>query len=184
MYGATVPQNGRLRFLSARLLALGFALGFALAAVALGFALDFALGFALGFDAVGQLTGGVAHDFNNLLAVTISNLELLRAHVAEESVARKFLERAMQAAERGTILTERLLAFSRKQRLQPKPHHINDQVSGMLAMLQSSVGETVQISLKLAEGQWPVLVDAGQLGAMDGELLIDLAQGVIDQLSS
>ena len=118
---------------------------------------------ALKMEAVGQLTGGVAHDFNNLLAVNISNLEMIAARMAPDSEEARLAARALQAAEKGALLTDRLLAFSRKHQLQPSLHRLNQLVSDMVALLRSSLGATINIQLKLAEKLWPTYVDAGQL---------------------
>lgn len=118
---------------------------------------------ALKMEAVGQLTGGMAHDFNNLLAVYISNLEMLKDQLPPEGDAARMARRALQAAEQGALLTDRLLAFSRKQQLQPTLHQLNHLISGMAGLLRSSLGAAISVKLQLAADLWPTYVDAGQL---------------------
>jgi len=112
-------------------------------------------------EAVGQLTGGVAHDFNNLLAAVLGNIELAHAKVQDEFV-RTLLARATRSAQRGAKLTEQLLAFSRKQHLQPKSVEIGELVPAMAEMLERTIGPLVRIETKLQPGQWPTLVDPTQ----------------------
>ena len=118
-------------------------------------------------EAVGQLTSGVAHDFNNLLTAIIGNLELLEARLAggrdRDERAAQLLAAATAAAERGARLTAQLLAFSRQQRMRPEPVDLNQIVAGMGALLQSTIGATVQIETALAESLWPALADPGQI---------------------
>jgi PAS domain S-box-containing protein len=114
-------------------------------------------------EAVGQLTGGVAHDFNNLLAVIMGNLELLQEQLEDESRAAKLLARALAASERGADLTHRLLAFSRRQPLQPIQVDINQLVRGMQDLLVRSLGEDIGIELVGGAGLWQCEVDPGQL---------------------
>jgi PAS domain S-box-containing protein len=113
-------------------------------------------------EAVGQLTGGVAHDFNNLLTAVLGNLELL-GHRVDDPGSRKLVEGAMRAAERGAKLTQQLLAFARKQRLEPKPADLNRLIAGMVDMLLSTIGATVRIETVLGEGLWPAMLDANQI---------------------
>ncbi|HKI99251.1 MAG TPA: PAS domain S-box protein [bacterium] len=114
-------------------------------------------------EAVGQLTGGVAHDFNNLLSVIMGNLELLEARVGADVRAASYTQRAMKASERGAALTQRLLAFSRRQTLQPRPVNLQRQVQDLLDLLRSSVGETVQIETRCDPRAGDVQVDPNQL---------------------
>ncbi len=118
-------------------------------------------------EAVGQLTGGVAHDFNNLLQVILGSLELLRRRSVGGSVApdefRRLTESAMRGAQRAATLTHRLLAFSRRQPLDPKPLDLNRLVSGMSDLLRRTLGESITIESVLAGGLWRVSADANQL---------------------
>ena len=115
-------------------------------------------------EAIGQLTGGVAHDFNNLLQIVTGNLEmLLRRLPAESERLRKAAENAMSGAQRATTLTQRLLAFARRQPLAPKPILPNDLVTGMSELMHRTLGAEVSIQLKLADDLWRVEADANQL---------------------
>ena len=115
-------------------------------------------------EAVGQLTGGVAHDFNNLLQVVLGNLEIVQRNLPEDAARlHRSTENAMQGAQRAAMLTQRLLAFSRRQPLEPKPVEPNTLVVGMSELLTRALGETVELECVLAEDLWRVEVDANQL---------------------
>jgi CheY-like chemotaxis protein len=117
-------------------------------------------------EAVGQLTGGVAHDFNNLLQIVLGNLEILQRNLpADAARLRRSTENAMQGAKRAAILTERLLAFSRRQPLAPKPVEVNKLVAGMSELLARALDETISLETVLSAGLWRVEVDANQLEA-------------------
>jgi PAS domain S-box-containing protein len=115
-------------------------------------------------EAVGQLTGGVAHDFNNLLTSIIGSIDLVErggAITAEEP--RRLLGIAKRSAERGASLTQRLLAFSRRQALDPRQTDVNRLVAGMSELLHRTLGEGIGIETVLAGGIWRTLVDPNQL---------------------
>jgi len=115
-------------------------------------------------EAVGQLTGGVAHDFNNLLQVIVGNLETLQRNLPpEETRLRRAADSAMTGARRATTLTQRLLAFSRRQPLEPKPIKVNELVTGMSELLHRSLGETIAVETVLAAGVWQTNADPNQL---------------------
>ena len=115
-------------------------------------------------EAIGQLTGGVAHDFNNLLHVVLGNLELLKKRLPpDDARLHRAAENAMQGAQRAATLTQRLLAFSRRQPLAPKPINSNQLVEGMSDLLRTTLGETIAITLDLPKDLWQVEVDANQL---------------------
>jgi PAS domain S-box-containing protein len=115
-------------------------------------------------ETVGQLTGGVAHDFNNLLQVIAGNLDLLLRTLPEDaSRQRRAAERAMSGARRAATLTERLLAFSRRQPLSPKPLNANRLISGMSELLHRSLGETVEIEVVLSPSLWRAELDPNAL---------------------
>lgn len=117
-------------------------------------------------EAVGQLTSGVAHDFNNLLTVILGNLGFIQRGVAGTPMEQKLLRRLgfmESAAERGAKLTAQLLAFSRRQRLEPKPVDLNTSVTNLRDLLQSTMGGAVRIETVLAEQLWPALVDPTQI---------------------
>jgi len=113
-------------------------------------------------EAVGQLTSGVAHDFNNLLTVIAGNIEFLERAVSDDRSKRR-LSMMKGAADRGARLTAQLLAFSRRQRLEPTPVGLNDTVASMRDLLQSSIGGAVQIETTLQADLWPALIDATQI---------------------
>jgi signal transduction histidine kinase/CheY-like chemotaxis protein len=115
-------------------------------------------------EAVGQLTGGLAHDFNNLLQVVTGNLEILGRNLPEDAGRlRRAADNAMRGAQRAAILTQRLLAFSRRQPLAPKPVDVNALVAGMSELLRQTLGEPVAIEAVLAGGLWRVEADPNQL---------------------
>lgn len=117
-------------------------------------------------EAVGQLTSGVAHDFNNLLTVVLGNIGFLERQFAQQGIdgmMRRRLGYMRAAAERGAKLTDQLLSFSRRQRLEPKVLDLSGSVAGMRDLLQSTIGGAVKIETKLAPGLWPALVDPTQL---------------------
>jgi PAS domain S-box-containing protein len=116
-------------------------------------------------EAIGQLTGGVAHDFNNLLTVIGGNLETLqrRLTVREDAALQRLANSAARAASRAAVLTHQLLAFSRRQPLEPKSVLVNSLISGMSDMLRRSLPESISIETVLAGGVWPTFVDANQL---------------------
>ena len=115
-------------------------------------------------EAVGQLTGGVAHDFNNLLTIISGNLELLHRRLPEDAGRlRRSAENALQGAKRAATLTQRLLAFSRRQPLQPKPLSVNQVVTGMSDMLSRTLGEEVEVQTVVSGGLWLVEADPAEL---------------------
>jgi PAS domain S-box-containing protein len=115
-------------------------------------------------EALGQLTGGIAHDFNNLLQVIVGNLELIRRTVPPELARiRRAADVAMNSARTGASLTQRLLAFARRQPLDPRPLNINVLVSGMSDMLHRTLGETIDVQTVLGAGLWRVEADAAEL---------------------
>ena len=116
-------------------------------------------------EAVGQLTGGLAHDFNNLLAGISGSLDLLQARVAQGRVAEvgKYVTAAQGAAKRAAALTHRLLAFSRRQTLDPRPVDVNRLVAGMEELVRRTVGPAIEVEVVGKAGLWPALVDGNQL---------------------
>lgn len=114
-------------------------------------------------EAIGQLTGGVAHDFNNLLMAVLGNLELLRKYVGEDAKAVRLIEGAQQGAKRGASLTQRLLAFSRRQDLRIDPVDMLALVTGMEDLLKRSVGSTIVIKTDVPDHLPLVSADANQV---------------------
>ena len=164
-------------------------------------------------EAVGQLAGGIAHDFNNLLTVIEGYAEMIRADQAPEDVHRDSVDEILVAAQRAASLTRQLLAFSRRQILQPIRLNLNANVTSTQRMLSRLLGENIQIHTALAPGLWDVFADPGQMdqivlnlavnardamerggaltietanverGAVDASLTLDLADGEYVRLS-
>jgi PAS domain S-box-containing protein len=115
-------------------------------------------------DAVGQLTGGVAHDFNNLLQIIIGNLETLRRGLSPDlKKAQAAADAAMSGARRAAALTQKLLAFARRQPLSPRPIDVNELVLGMSEILHRVLGETISIEVLQSEAVWQIEADATEL---------------------
>ncbi|MFL5518940.1 MAG: PAS domain-containing protein, partial [Gemmatimonadales bacterium] len=114
-------------------------------------------------EAVGQLAGGIAHDFNNLLTGMLSYSELILHELHQGDPIRADLEQIRHAAQRAAALTRQLLAFSRRQVLQPKIHSLNSTVAELDGMLRRLLGADVVLETELAPGLWYVLADPGQL---------------------
>ncbi|WP_380783003.1 PAS domain-containing protein [Sphingomonas sp. R86520] len=116
-------------------------------------------------EAVGQLTGGLAHDFNNLLTGMMGNLELLQMRLERGKLddVERFIHAAQGAGRRAASLTQRLLAFSRRQTLDPKPTDVNRLIAGVEDLLSRAVGATADIEVVGAAGLWPAMIDATQL---------------------
>jgi len=145
-------------------------------------------------EALGQLTGGIAHDFNNLLQVILSNLDLSLRSLGGDAVVTGHLHNAIAGAEQGAKLTGHLLAFGRRQPLNPQPLRVDRLVAEMTAMLRRTIGEHIDIEMVNAGGLWTALVDANQLqnailnlaiNARDampngGKLTIELANASLD----
>jgi signal transduction histidine kinase/ActR/RegA family two-component response regulator len=128
---------------------------------------------AVKMEAVGQLSGGIAHDFNNLLTIIIGNLDTIKRRLVDlaksnapgDAIAKLEtpLDAAMRGAKSSAQLTQRLLAFSRRQALEPDRLDMNRLISGMLEMLRRTLGSDISIETVLGAGLWPALADANQL---------------------
>jgi len=116
-------------------------------------------------EALGQLTGGVAHDFNNLLTVILGNAEILSDALGDDARLRVLADMVASAAERGAQLTNRLLAFSRKQPLQPHLLDVGHQIQEMEALLRRTLAENIQIGIARASDLWKTRIDPSQLEA-------------------
>ena len=119
-------------------------------------------------EAIGHLTGGVAHDFNNLLQIVLGNLDSLKRRIdssvmPSRSEVGRAVENAMRGAERAASLTQRLLAFSRRQPLEPRPVDVNRLVTSMSELLRRTLGESIAIETVLGGGLWRIFADLGQL---------------------
>ena len=148
-------------------------------------------------EAIGQLTGGIAHDFNNLLTGIGGSLELIRGRAAQGRVGEvgRYAAAALESVRRAGSLTNRLLAFARRQALDPKPASLNRLVEGMAELIRRTAGSAIAVRMALAEDLWPVLCDANQLesallnlclNARDampqgGVLLIETANGAFER---
>lgn len=147
-------------------------------------------------EAVGKLTGGVAHDFNNLLQVVSGNLALLAKDIVGNESAEKRVANAMAGVSRGAKLASQLLAFGRRQALEPKVVNISRFVQGMDDMLRRAIGEAVEVETVVAGGLWNTFIDPAQIenallnlainarDAMDGrgKLTIELSNAHLDEL--
>ncbi|MDQ0318691.1 signal transduction histidine kinase/DNA-binding response OmpR family regulator [Pararhizobium capsulatum DSM 1112] len=145
-------------------------------------------------EALGQLTGGVAHDFNNLLQVVSGNLQLLSGDVQGNERAQKRIENALAGVNRGSKLASQLLAFGRRQPLEPKVVNIGRFVTGIEDMLRRTLGEAIEIETSRSGGLWNALVDPTQIenallnlainarDAMDGagKLTIEVGNAFLD----
>ncbi|WP_374471173.1 PAS domain S-box protein [Phenylobacterium sp.] len=116
-------------------------------------------------EAVGQLTGGLAHDFNNMLTGVLGGLDMVRRRLQSGRVeeAYRFIDTAVASAERAAALTQRLLAFSRRQTLDPRPVDVNRLIGSMEDLLRRTLGEQVDLAVSLDADLWPTLTDANQL---------------------
>jgi PAS domain S-box-containing protein len=114
-------------------------------------------------EAVGRLTGGVAHDFNNLLMAILASLELLKKRLPDDLAMRRLVDNAVEGAHRGAALTQRMLAFARRQDLDPKPTDIPELVRGMTELIERSLGPTMTVELRFPLELRPAVVDGNQL---------------------
>lgn len=130
-------------------------------------------------ESVGRLAGGIAHDFNNLLTVITGYSELMLSQLGEESPLGKEVEEIKRAGERAASLTHQLLAFSRRQVLQPKVLDLNDVVSNIEKMLRRLIGENVELRTVLGAGLWSVKADPGQIE----QVLVNLVVNARDAIS-
>ena len=114
-------------------------------------------------ETIGQLTGGVAHDFNNLLMAVMGNLELLRKRIPDDPRLHRLIEGALQGAERGASLTQRLLAFARQQDLKAEPVDLGVLIRGMIDLLERSLGPRIALRLNIPDDLPQAHIDANQL---------------------
>jgi PAS domain S-box-containing protein len=131
-------------------------------------------------EAMGQLTGGVAHDFNNLLMVVSGQAQLLRRRIGDDPRARKALDAIDMSTRRGQELTRQLLAFARRQRLNPVALSLHERAVGFRDLLKASLGGAVQLKVDISAAVWPVEVDAGELELA----LLNLAVNARDAMPS
>ncbi len=132
-------------------------------------------------EAVGQLTGGIAHDFNNMLAVIIGGLNLMQRRLKRgETDVQRFIDGAMEGAERAATLTQRLLAFSRRQPLSPEPIDANRMIAGMSELLLRSLGEHIRIETITAAGLWRTKADLAQLESALLNLAVNARDAMVE----
>jgi two-component system, cell cycle sensor histidine kinase and response regulator CckA len=129
-------------------------------------------------EAVGRLAGGIAHDFNNLLTAIIGYSQLALRSIDRENPLRNHFEEIEKAGKRATTLTNKLLAFSRKQVIQPRVMNLNHAISDIEKMLARLIGENIEISLFLHDTLWPVKADLGQVE----QILVNLAVNARDAM--
>lgn len=129
-------------------------------------------------EIVGQLTGGVAHDFNNFLAIIQGNAELLKDVLNEPQ--QSFIKPILRATEKGSELTQRLLAFSRQQPLQPKTLDISNHISNMALLLKRTLGESISIEVTFEDEIWGALADPNQLENALLNLIVNSRQAMPD----
>jgi two-component system cell cycle sensor histidine kinase/response regulator CckA len=131
-------------------------------------------------EVIGQLTGGVAHDFNNLLAIIMGNLQLLEERLNNDREARELLADAIWSAERGAQLTHGLLAFARRQRLNPKVTDVNRVISEMTDLLRRTLGEKIEILEVLQPDLWSTMIDRSQLESALLNLVVNARDAMSD----
>lgn len=132
-------------------------------------------------EAIGQLTGGVAHDFNNLLQVIIGNLDTITRNVTDDSPRlKRAAGQALNGARRAASLTQRLLAFSRRQPLDPKPVNVNALVTGLSEMVHRTLGETIEVETVLAAGLWQIEADSNELESAILNLAVNARDAMTD----
>ncbi|MGC3937594.1 ATP-binding protein [Roseobacter sp. EG26] len=148
-------------------------------------------------EAIGQLTGGIAHDFNNLLAVVQGNAELLE-QLDKSTQSQPMISAIIHATGRGAELTQRLLAYSRKQPLRPEPINVQELIANMSELLQRMLGETIAVTTRAQHSSWSAFADPGQVEAallnlginardampQGGTLTIECANVTLDEDSS
>ena len=133
-------------------------------------------------EAIGQLTSGVAHDFNNLLTVVLGNIGFLeKAHSGGDARLQQRLSHMRLATERGAKLTSQLLAFSRRQRLDPKPFDVNAALTNMQDLLQSTLGGGITINTVFRSGLWNALADPAQIELVVLNLVINARHAMQDR---
>ena len=129
-------------------------------------------------ESIGWLAGGVAHDFNNMLSVILGHAEMSLLRMDHNNPLFSSLTEIRTAAERSADLTRQLLAFARKQTINPKVINLNETVAGMLSMLQRLIGENVQLTWKPATNLWPVMMDCPQIDQIMANLCVNARDAI------
>lgn len=132
-------------------------------------------------ESIGRLAGGVAHDFNNTLQVILGNAEMALTFQAPPPVLKNAFLEIRDAAKRSSTLTRQLLAFARKQKIEPKIVHLNESLQGMMKMIQRLIGEQITLEADLAEDLWPVLIDPGQVDQLLVNLCVNAGDAIADE---
>ncbi|WP_321492564.1 PAS domain S-box protein [uncultured Desulfobacter sp.] len=131
-------------------------------------------------EAVGRLAGGVAHDFNNMLSIILGNIEILEEDIAPDSPLLSSIHEVQKAAERSADLTRQLLAFARKQTIDPKVLDPNNTIEGMLKMLKRLIGEDIDLLWKPNEDLWRVKMDPSQIDQILANLCVNARDAIKD----
>ena len=129
-------------------------------------------------EAIGRLTGGLAHDFNNYLGVIIGNLDMMQERVAADPATTKLIDAALSGAERSAELTRSLLAFSRRQPLDPRRLDVSQRLDAIVSLLKRTLGEDIVLTTKFAPDLWPVRIDGAQLDSC----IVNLANNARDAM--
>ncbi|MCX7362070.1 MAG: PAS-domain containing protein [Alphaproteobacteria bacterium] len=129
-------------------------------------------------EAIGQLTGGLAHDLNNYLSVIMGNLDLLAERPSVDPETPKLIEGAMAGAQRGAELTRSLLAFSRRQPLDPRVLDVGERIAAVARLLKRTIGEKITLDVRMAPDLWPVEIDGAQLDSA----IVNLANNARDAM--
>ena len=129
-------------------------------------------------ESVGRLAGGVAHDFNNMLQAILGNVALALENLPPGSALRENLEEIHKSAQRSAELTRQLLAFARKQTIQPKVIDLNDTIAGMLKMLRRLIGEAIHLAWMPGADLWPVKVDPSQVDQILANLCVNARDAI------
>jgi signal transduction histidine kinase len=129
-------------------------------------------------QAVGQLAGGIAHDFNNLLTTIIGFAELVRYELPTNDPVQDRLSRIVGAGQRAAYLVRQLLAFSRKQMIAPQVLNLNQILTNMQTTLQANLGDSIELTLNLAPGLWPIMMDTAQVE----QLITSLVENARDDM--
>lgn len=133
-------------------------------------------------EGIGQLAGGIAHEFNNLLTAIIGNIELVLGGTAPGSPLHATLSRVDQAAQRAAVLTQQLLTFSRRSRIDLKPIHLSVVAEEVVCLLGQTFDRRIRLSVESAEGVWPVFADAGQMNQVLMNLCVNARDALLERL--
>lgn len=142
-------------------------------------ALEQRLAYAEKMESIGRLAGGVAHDFNNLLTAIIGFAELAQERLPEDHPVQSDLRRIVEASERAAKLVRQLLGFARKQLTQPQPTQINQVIRDLMPLLERTLGEMIQIRLRLTDADTTVLIDPSQLEQIVMNLAINARDAML-----